>query len=230
MQPDGQVPNDRERPVVGERVGSVSEVSRLRARCRRQALAIATLRDAASTLQRGAAALKADNAALRAENARMRERADSDGHMVGRSNGMAPIEVSLPLDVRAPGAARIVVERCLGGRVEPAALESARLLVSELVTNSVRHSGGSAADSVTVRVRLTPSRLGLEIEDGGNGGPISPQTPDPETGAGLGLNLVRTVSERWGVERVADGRTRVWAQIAAYVRPNEGFAVAQSPL
>jgi anti-sigma regulatory factor (Ser/Thr protein kinase) len=229
MQPDGQVPNDRERPLVGERVGSVSEVSRLRARCRRQALAIATLRDAASTLQRGAAALKADNAALRAENARMRERADSDGHMVGRSNGMAPIEVSLPLDVRAPGAARIVVERCLGGRVEPAALESAKLLVSELVTNSVRHSGGSAADSVTVRVRLTPSRLGLEVEDHGSG-LISPKAPDPETGAGLGLNLVRTLSERWGVERVADGRTRVWAQIAAYVRPNEGFAVAQSPL
>jgi anti-sigma regulatory factor (Ser/Thr protein kinase) len=222
MQPDEPAPSNGERPLVAGRGASISEVERLRARCRRQTLAIATLRDAASTLQRGAAALKADNAALRAENARMREWEDRDRHPADRSDGTAPIEVSLPLDVRAPGAARIVVERCLSERVGAAALESAKLLVSELVTNSVRHSGGSAADSVTVRVRLTLSRLRLEVEDHGNGRPISPRTPDPETGAGLGLNLVRTLSERWGVERVANGRTRVWAQIVTSVSQNGG--------
>ena len=31
----------------------------------------------------------------------------------------------------------------------------------------------------------------------------------------MGLHLVQTLSERWGLERVAAGGTRVWAQLAS---------------
>ena len=123
------------------------------------------------------------------------------------------LEASLPLDARAPGAARIVVAS-LRGRVPASVLDTAQLLVTELVTNSVRHSGASAAARVVVRVRLTDSMLRLEVSDPGCDGAIAPRAPDLQAGGGFGLNLVSAFSERWGLERVAAGGTRVWAQLA----------------
>ena len=120
----------------------------------------------------------------------------------------------MPLDVRAPGAARIVVAECLRDRVAASVLDSARLVVSELVTNSVCHGGASAAGVVVVRVGLTETMVRVEVEDRGRGGVIAPRSPDLEGGGGFGLNVVQALSERWGLERVAAGGTRVWAQLA----------------
>ena len=44
---------------------------------------------------------------------------------------------------------------------------------------------------------------------------IAPQPPDLLRAGGMGLRLVQTLSDRWGLERVAAGGTRVWAQIAS---------------
>jgi anti-sigma regulatory factor (Ser/Thr protein kinase) len=125
---------------------------------------------------------------------------------------MAP-GASLPLDVRAPGAARTIVAECLRGRVAASTVESAQLVVSELVTNSVRHSRGSAAEVVVVRVQLTRTTVRVEVEDSGRGGVIAPRLPDLDSGGGFGLNVVQSLSERWGLERVAASTTRVWAQL-----------------
>ena len=38
--------------------------------------------------------------------------------------------------------------------------------------------------------------------------------PISTVGRGFGLNLVHTLSERWGVEHAVAGGTRVWAQLA----------------
>ena len=35
----------------------------------------------------------------------------------------------------------------------------------------------------------------------------------------MGLNLVETISERWGLVRAADGPTRVWAQLRCGAPP-----------
>ena len=86
--------------------------------------------------------------------------------------------------------------------------------MSELVTNSVRHSGVPAGAELIVSVDLTPGMVRLEVEDPGRGGTIAAHRPDLETGGGFGLNLVQALSERWGIERVAKGGTRVWAQLA----------------
>jgi anti-sigma regulatory factor (Ser/Thr protein kinase) len=181
----------------------------LGAACERQAQVIETLAAAVATLRGGAAALKAENAELRAAAAEVRGGAD----VGGRADAAEGFEVSLPLDVRAPGAARSVVAS-LRGRVPASVLETAQLLVSELVTNSVRHCGASDGASVIVRVRLTDSIVRLEVSDPGCAGVIAPRAPDLEGGGGFGLNLVGRFSERWGLERVAAGGTRVWAQLA----------------
>jgi anti-sigma regulatory factor (Ser/Thr protein kinase) len=179
--------------------------------CERQAHVIATLAAAVAKLRGGSAALKAENAELRAAAGRIR--GGTGAGVSGREHATGVLEASLPLDARAPGAARIVVAR-LRGRVPAPVLDTAQLLVSELVTNSVRHSGASAGASVVVRVRLTDSMVRLEVSDPGCDGVIAPRVPDLQGGGGVGLNLVGTLSERWGLERIAGGGTRVWAQLA----------------
>jgi anti-sigma regulatory factor (Ser/Thr protein kinase) len=122
------------------------------------------------------------------------------------------LEVSLPLDGRAPRVARTVVQG-LRGRIAPTVLEDAQLVVSELVTNAVRHGGVAGTGVVVLGIRLTGTMVRLQVTDPGLGGVVAPRPPDFEHGGGFGLHVVRALSERWGLEQVAAGGTRVWAQL-----------------
>jgi|SRR4051794_11552863 len=97
----------------------------------------------------------------------------------------------------------------LGGRLGPQVMEDVRLLVSELVTNSVRHGGAGPSDSVGLEISVTEGRVHVEVRDPGNGFPDRP-TPSPDAiqGRGFGLYLVDQLADRWGV---ADpGASCVW--------------------
>jgi anti-sigma regulatory factor (Ser/Thr protein kinase) len=84
-----------------------------------------------------------------------------------------------------------------------------RLLVSELVTNSIRHVTGSK-HPVVLEVRIGERNVRVEVHDGGAG--FEPGTPEPRGAAGgFGLFLVERMASRWGVER-RDG-TRVWFEL-----------------
>ena len=181
----------------------------LHAECRRQAIVIERLSEALCTFERGARALKAENSELRAENDRLRHHRRPDR----RVDGGGPAEVAIPLGVQAPAVARSVVAEWLADQVAPCVLETAVLLVSELVTNSVRHSGVPEGEDVVVRVDLWRDGCRLEVEDPGRDGVIAPQPQDLRNGGGMGLNLVQMLSERWGIVRADDGPTRVWAQL-----------------
>jgi signal transduction histidine kinase len=114
----------------------------------------------------------------------------------------------IPRDPRAPSLARRMVDD-LGGMVVPAAADHARLLLSEVVTNAVRHGEGA-----TIRVRLdagTTGRLRCEVTDDGHGFvPTARDKPATDVG-GWGLQLVENLSQRWGVR---DGSTLVWFELA----------------
>src|SRR4051812_26399825 len=194
-------------PVGSE---ALSELERVREQRRRDAVKIGTLREAVSMLSRGAKALKAENFDLRAENARLR-----DLHRVSeRVEGAKLAELAIPLGLQAPRIARTVVLGCLADRVASSVLDDAQLLVTELVTNSVRHSGAPEGDDVVVRIHVWRDMCRLEVEDHGRDGGIAPRPPDRAAGSGMGLNLVQMLSQRWGVIRPPDGPTRVWAQLA----------------
>jgi hypothetical protein len=84
---------------------------------------------------------------------------------------------AIPLGVDAPRIARGFV----AAHLEEAATDvrdTARLLVSELVTNSVRHGHAARDENVVVRVRALPDGYWLEVEDPGHGGVIAPQWQD----------------------------------------------------
>ena len=133
--------------------------------------------------------------------------------------------MTLPLDARAPGVARIVVEG-LRGRVPASVLDDALIVASELVSNSVRHSDAPGGAVVVIRIQITSTMVRIEVEDPGSGGTIAPRAPDLESGGGFGLNLVRALSERWGLERVLAGGTRVWAQLQRAPRTAHASALA----
>jgi anti-sigma regulatory factor (Ser/Thr protein kinase) len=107
---------------------------------------------------------------------------------------------------------RAVLRGWLAGRVDERRMGDVELVVTELLTNSVRHAGLAADDVVRVRATEDGDVLHLEVEDDGRaGGAPRRRVPDMLKG-GIGLNLVDAVALHWGVER--DDRTLVWADLS----------------
>ena len=119
------------------------------------------------------------------------------------------IDVSMPSDTDAPRKARgALVE--LSGKVDRRVLDDLRLLVSELVTNSVRHTGQGPTGWVRLVVSWSSRGVRVEVSDPGPGfGEV--REPSIYQESGWGLYLVEQVANRWGVDR--SGVTTVWFEI-----------------
>jgi anti-sigma regulatory factor (Ser/Thr protein kinase) len=86
------------------------------------------------------------------------------------------------------------------------------LLISELVTNSVRHAGLDASQPLQLSVGMEGDAVRIAVRDGGLGF-LPPKAPeDPAHVGGWGLVLVDQLSQRWGVEREG-GATIVWCEL-----------------
>jgi anti-sigma regulatory factor (Ser/Thr protein kinase) len=87
------------------------------------------------------------------------------------------------------------------------------LLVSELVTNVVRHSasGGSPAAS-DMQVRVYPDRVRVEVRDDGPGFGSVKTNGERPPGSGWGLFLVDELADEWGVQSGA--QNCVWFELA----------------
>ncbi len=124
------------------------------------------------------------------------------------------IDVRLPCDVNAPGNARGAVDG-LSDRIDGQVFDDIRLLVSELVTNGVRHTGQGPTGWVRLVIRLDHDGVRVEVSDPGPGFD-EVRLPTIYQESGWGLYLVEQVSSRWGVER-AKGTT-VWFEVDCPVK------------
>ncbi len=88
-------------------------------------------------------------------------------------------------------------------------METLRLLVTELVTNSVKHTG---ARTVELTILVGSSSVRTEVTDAGPG--FDPaKTGSPSTDhAGWGLFLVERLAESWGVHKDRD-HSKVWFEL-----------------
>ncbi len=124
--------------------------------------------------------------------------------LTGEAKGWMPMpsRFELSRDEHAPAAARHAMrDSCAGFGSDTT--DAARLLVSELVTNSVQHGEG---DTVTVLIDSgRPDVLRCEVIDGGSGF-VPVARADRPTG-GWGLQLVEQLSSGWGL---CEGPTHVW--------------------
>jgi anti-sigma regulatory factor (Ser/Thr protein kinase) len=140
----------------------------------------------------------------------------------GQGSGMSDqIEVQFEAGATAAAAARNALF-ALEGRVDERLLGDVRLLVSELVTNSVRHSNVSEHDLVHMRVDVTPDAVRVEVADPGDGFEPRPRDPDRTRPGGWGLFLVDQLADRWGVVR--DQLTRVWFEMDRGAQRQEAAA------
>ncbi len=122
-------------------------------------------------------------------------------------------DVRLPRDLDSAAAARHAVDQ-LAGRLPEDQLGDVRLLVSELVTNSLRHADLGPDDAIVLAVAVDDAAIRVEVSDQGKGFEYDSTAMDPSDVNGWGLYLVDTLSDRWGVDRDAgDGPTRVWFEL-----------------
>jgi anti-sigma regulatory factor (Ser/Thr protein kinase) len=116
-------------------------------------------------------------------------------------------------------AGQVRVARAFVGGLLGAAhpcLDVAVLLASELVANSVRHSGSAVAGG-QVMVTVTASGCGVRVEVADRSGPGVPVlVPDAGGGeeSGRGMRLVDALAARWGYER-GGGRAVTWFELCS---------------
>jgi anti-sigma regulatory factor (Ser/Thr protein kinase) len=111
-----------------------------------------------------------------------------------------------------------------------AALDDLEVVVSELVSNSIRHAGLTNRDTVGMTVIYGERRLRVEVTDHGPGfdrGRV--ETIRPNADGGFGLSIVSMLSEQWGLD---SGHGMVWAEMAyeGGRAPRSGGGRGQIPL
>ncbi len=91
----------------------------------------------------------------------------------------------------------------------PDRLDDLRVMVSELVTNSVVHSGLGRGEPIVLLVKVLPGRVRVEVADAGR---RFPDTSKPfRENHGRGLMIIDRLADRWGTERSSE--TKVWAEL-----------------
>jgi anti-sigma regulatory factor (Ser/Thr protein kinase) len=131
----------------------------------------------------------------------------SDTGAIGGLEMAQQLQVEIGRDPQAPAMARRAVER-FGEALDPSLLPDVKLLVSELITNSVKYGGDGVVDLILHSEK--PEHIHVEVVDQGVGFiPTARDRPMTEAG-GWGLHLVEVLTERWGVH---EGSTHVWFEI-----------------
>jgi anti-sigma regulatory factor (Ser/Thr protein kinase) len=125
------------------------------------------------------------------------------------------MRVELPGDVHAAAAARRFVATALADLGEEAGSpppDDVMLVVSELVTNSVRAGAGL----IDVELTVTDDRVDLSVTDGADGWPATrhPALDDPH---GRGLAIVESIADEWHPTLLDPGKrvTATWFRVVA---------------
>jgi anti-sigma regulatory factor (Ser/Thr protein kinase) len=100
---------------------------------------------------------------------------------------------------------------CLDSELDPSTLETLHLLVTELVSNAVKHA---AAPSVAVDVSLADGAVRAEVSDPGPGFDPAGTGVPRDNNSGWGLFLVQQLAHRWGVAE-DQASNRVWFELRA---------------
>ena len=130
--------------------------------------------------------------------------------------------IEYPATATAARAARQWVTGQLAGACPADLVDTAVLLVSELVTNAVRASAAAAAASagpgagrIALAIAHTRDTLRIEVADSARGSlPVPPGHPGDEAESGRGLQVVAALAARWGCRLAAPGKA-VWCELPA---------------
>jgi anti-sigma regulatory factor (Ser/Thr protein kinase) len=115
--------------------------------------------------------------------------------------------LAVPFSRGAARAARSELSRTLRERrIRQSVIDDAVVVVSELVTNAVRHATPGPDGQVGVEWALDSSRLWLRVTDGGRGR-SGPRVQHADAVGGRGLSIVAALADAWDFERHESGTT-----------------------
>ncbi len=117
--------------------------------------------------------------------------------------------IDLPPEVGSVPAARRMLTELLGSWAAEHFRDDANLLLSELVTNVLRHV--SSRSKMVLEVRLSGPGLRVAVVDASAVLPTVADAPATAAG-GHGMRLVEVLADRWGSEDHASGK-RVWFEL-----------------
>jgi anti-sigma regulatory factor (Ser/Thr protein kinase) len=126
---------------------------------------------------------------------------------VARQSGHRVI-LDLPVGTDAPSAARHALDAIHHG-FDRELEYTVKLLISELVSNSVKHCG---VGSVQVEIEATGESVRVDVIDVGPAFAPEPRTAEPDAEGGWGLVLVDELASRWGSFHQS---AHVWFEIDA---------------
>ncbi len=108
-------------------------------------------------------------------------------------------------------AARHLAADALAASGYPGDVETVLLLLSELVTNAVRH----AATPFEVHMAVDPVQVTVTVIDHDRAHPPRMRDPQPEETSGRGLRIVDQLASSWGSEALAGDAKGVWFRCQA---------------
>ncbi|MDQ2826501.1 MAG: ATP-binding protein [Actinomycetota bacterium] len=120
---------------------------------------------------------------------------------------------SFPSTPTTAGGARRFLDGALTGPGLYPIVDTAALLVSELVANAVLHGG----TPLEVVVAVDGARVRVEVHDGSPRLPVK-KNYSTMSGTGRGLVLVERMSSRWGADTTPTGKM-VWFELDAATAP-----------
>jgi anti-sigma regulatory factor (Ser/Thr protein kinase) len=121
------------------------------------------------------------------------------------------IQLALDSSLEAGRAARVAIADRYPSLQEPARTDL-MLLVTELVTNAVRHGGDRGELPIQLGVERNNGTVHVRVEDPGATFVPPPAILSGDSAGGWGLFLVDQVADRWGVSPAAAG-TCVWFEL-----------------
>jgi anti-sigma regulatory factor (Ser/Thr protein kinase) len=130
---------------------------------------------------------------------------------VASSSVRAPITMRLPFTPASVSVARQQLKTWMGengGNGE--AIEDARVIISELVANSIRHASPLSDGQIHVSWVLEPRGIDLSVTDGGSSTRPRKVNAPSSALAGRGMAIVEMLSQEWWSERTGS-RTTVHA-------------------
>jgi anti-sigma regulatory factor (Ser/Thr protein kinase) len=94
----------------------------------------------------------------------------------------------------------------------PSVMDDVSLLVTELVTNAVRHGGAVKGKPIRVEFQRQADRVRVEVVGPGAGFERPSKLTNGDSSGGWGLFLVDRIAEQWGT-RPAPAGTCVWFEM-----------------
>lgn len=91
-------------------------------------------------------------------------------------------------------------------------VDEAEIVVSELVSNAIRHARPLADGNLRVHWKVKAGVVEVEVTDGGSDSTPRPAPRTVWAASGRGLRIVRSLAHEWGVSEDRNGTT-VWASV-----------------